>query len=191
MTDGDLQPKPTMKGTIVKCLEELVRKDFGDDKWSAVMERSGIEAGRVFSTMEDVSDETVLAMIGATAEVLGITPQVAMDAFGMHWSKTYAPKVYGVFFEKAKSAREFLLSLDGVHDTVTRRMENARPPRFVYDDQDPSKLTMRYESPRGLVALMPGLVKGVGALYGEEVDVSLVGNEVRIHFKSISGQKAA
>lgn len=180
-----------MKGTIVKCLEEVVRKNFGDEKWKAVLAAMGIDEARVFSTMEDVPDGTVVEMIGKVAAVLGISKEAAMEAFGMHWSKTYAPRVYGVFFEKAKSARAFLLSLDGVHDTVTRRMENARPPRFVYDDKQPERLVMRYDSPRGLVALMPGLVKGVGALYGEEIDVALAGNEVRIHFKSAASRRAA
>ncbi|SPF31651.1 conserved hypothetical protein [Candidatus Sulfotelmatobacter kueseliae] len=41
---------------------------------------------------------------------------------------------------------------------------------------------MHYESERGLVALMAGLVRGVGKYYGEHLNVSTAGNAVHIQF---------
>lgn len=41
---------------------------------------------------------------------------------------------------------------------------------------------MHYESGRGLVALMPELIRGVGKYYKEDLTVSAVGNAVRVHF---------
>ncbi|MEM1418387.1 MAG: heme NO-binding domain-containing protein, partial [Myxococcota bacterium] len=70
-------------------------------------------------------------------------------------------------------------------------MANARPPRFQYDESDPTKLVMHYNSERGLVALMPGLAKGIGQYYGEEVEVSLDGNAVNIEFKAEQYKKAS
>ncbi|MEO0321322.1 MAG: heme NO-binding domain-containing protein [Myxococcota bacterium] len=180
-----------MKGTIVRCLEEVVRDNFSDEQWEEILVKAGHEADREFTSSEDVPDADAVKMIGITAEVLGISADAAMEAFGMHWSTSYAPSIYDSYFQKASNAREFLLSLDAIHVTITSTMENARPPRFTYDESDPTKLVMNYDSSRGLVALMPGLAKGIGKYYGEEVEVSLEGNAVNIEFKAEQYRKAS
>ena len=126
-----------MKGTIVKCLEEVVQKLGGDAAWKKTLTAAGQDAARVFITTEDVPDADVVAMIGHAAETLGVSTQAAMDAFGEHWSTEYAPRLYKVYFDRASNVREFLLNMAKVHETVTRRMANARPPVFTYDDSAP------------------------------------------------------
>ena len=55
---------------------------------------------------------------------------------------------------------------------MSKNIANAAPPHFVYDDAQPDTLVMTYQSKRGLVALMPSLVRGVGKYYNEHLDVS-------------------
>ena len=43
-------------------------------------------------------------------------------------------------------------------------------------------LIMRYESARGLVQLMPGLIRGVGKYYKQSLKVSLTGNDIHVDF---------
>ena len=169
-----------MKGTIVKCLEELVKTKFGEDKWKAILAKAGMDSHAMFMVTAVVPDADVLKLVGATAEVLGIPVQAAMDAFGEHWSMTYAPKLYSVYFEKAKSARELLLNMDKVHIAITKSA-GATPPHFTYEEKG-KELIMHYQSPRGLVALMPGLIQGVAKYYKEKVQVRLEGNNVHITF---------
>jgi Haem-NO-binding len=171
-----------VKGTIVKCLEELVKsKPGGPEAWKAILTKAGLPASSLFTSTGVVPDAEVLKLVGATAEVLKVSAQAAMDAFGDHWSTTYAPKIYGVYFEKAKNTRELLLSMDTVH-TVMTKTAGATPPHFTYEDKGPKDLIMHYSSPRGLVALMPGLIAGVAKYYGEKVQVRTVGNALHIHF---------
>ena len=170
-----------MKGTIVKCLEELVKTKFGEDKWRAILGKAGMDAHAVFMVTAVVPDADVLKLVGATAEVLGIPPQAAMDAFGEHWALVYAPKMYSLYFEKAKSAREFLLNMDKVHIAITKSA-GATPPHFTYEEKGPKELIMHYKSPRGLVALMPGLIQGVAKYYKEKVQVKVSGDAVTVTF---------
>ena len=170
-----------MKGTIVKCLEELVRKNYGDDSWKAILADAG-QGNKMFLASMDVPDSDAVMLLGSTSKILKISQEQAFEAFGNYWSTVYAPSLYPIYFQKAKGAREFLLGMHSVHETVTRTVKNATPPHFTYDDSDPKKLVMTYSSPRGLVALMPGLVRGVGAYYKERVDVRTVGNSLHISF---------
>lgn len=171
-----------MKGTIAKCIEELVTSKFGAPKWKEVLKTAGFSDFKLFSTMEDVPDGEVIKLITAVSTVSGLPMTAVYEAFGEYWSTVYAPKVYGVYFSKAKSTREFLLSLDEIHVSMTKTIQNAHPPRFTYEQKGPNDLVMHYKSARGLVALMPGLIAGLGKHFKDRPTAKVVGNDVHVHF---------
>ncbi len=178
-----------MKGTIVRCLQELVEAKGGRAAWGTTLAGAGFSGETYFGTLDDVDDAVVIKLIGSSAEALKITTQQAMDAFGEHWAFAYAPSIYGVYYDKCANARDFLLSLASIHVKMTATMANASPPRFTYDDSSTDALVMTYASKRGLVALMPGLVRGVGRYYKEQVHVSVSGSEVSIRFLSAASKR--
>jgi hypothetical protein len=171
-----------MKGTIVKCLEDMTTKRFGGAKWKESLTKAGMKADRSFRTLEDIPDTDVMGLFKGIAGATSLPLEQVMEAFGEHWSSIYAPTLYGAYFAKAKTTRELLLELDKIHEIVTRTMKLARPPRFHYEWRGDKHLIMRYESTRGLVALMPGLIRGLGKYYKENLQVSLTGNEVHVNF---------
>lgn len=171
-----------MKGTIVRCMEEMVAAQFGAAKWGEALKEAGIPEARLYTTMGDVKDTEVLAIMKGIAAAASLPIDGLMDAFGEYWSTVYAPAIYGAYFAHAKNAREFLLSMDEVHTAMTRTLESARPPHFTYEWQGDTHLVMHYHSERGLVALMAGLVRGVGKHYHEDLKVSTAGNAVHVHF---------
>jgi heme-NO-binding protein len=171
-----------MKGTIVKCMEELVTKKFGAEKWRESLEKAGIPERRSFTVLGDVDEAEFMEIMKGVAAALSLSMEQTMEAFGEHWSTVYAPTVYGAYFRNAKSARELLLNLDHIHDVMTKSMKSARPPRFRYEWKGEKLLIMHYESNRGLVALMPGLIRGVGKHFNEKLTVRTVGNAVHVEF---------
>jgi hypothetical protein len=172
-----------MKGTIAKCLAEMVTERFGKDRWENILQTSGLSPGFRFMATQDVDDDVVYKVVDSVCSILNLSlPQVA-DAFGDYWGTVYAPKIYGAFYETAKSAREFLLKMDDVHVTMTRMIPDARPPRFEYEWQDDKTLIMKYKSLRGLIDLVAGLAKGVGKYYKEDLRVTRLGSDrVKIVF---------
>jgi hypothetical protein len=172
-----------MKGTVLKCMEELVNSRFDPMTWAESLKKAGLSEHRMFSTMEDVDDAQAIVLMKSIAESTSMTMGAFMDAFGTYWSTVYAPRIYKPYFDRAKTAREFLLSLDEVHTVMTKSMKSARPPRFRYEWKGEKHLVMNYESHRGLVALMPGLVRGLGKYYKENLKVRTVGDSVHIVFE--------
>jgi hypothetical protein len=170
-----------MKGTIVKCLEQLVHAKYGEDRWQAILVKSGMPPTTFFSIAEIIPDGDFVKLLEATVTVLEISMEQAMDAFGDFWSTTYAPTIYAAYFKKAKSARDLLLNLDHIHVVMTKAA-GASPPRFRYEWRGEDHLVMHYDSPRGLVALMPGLIRGVGRYFQESLAVWVKGNEVHVTF---------
>jgi hypothetical protein len=172
-----------MKGIIVDCLACLVKERFGQAQWERILGLAGVKPGKIFFATEDVPDRAALQIIDKTCSVLGLDRQQAADAFGDYWVNTFAPKIYMIHFSKATTAREFLLRMDDVHQSVTRKMANARPPRFEYEWKTEKLLVMTYKSDRGLVELVVGLVRGVAKYYGEDLRVSRLNDyQVQVAF---------
>ncbi|HEY1983921.1 MAG TPA: heme NO-binding domain-containing protein [Terracidiphilus sp.] len=171
-----------MKGTVVKCIEELVGGKFGAAKWKECLKNAGLPESKLYSTFDDVPDAEVMAIIKAIAVIASLSLAQVMSAFGEYWSTVYAPRVYKSYFDAAKSTRQFLLNLDNVHVAMTRSVKSAKPPRFSYEWQGDKHLVMHYASERGMVALMPGLVAGLGKYYKDHPNVRLVGNAVHVQF---------
>lgn len=171
-----------MKATIVVCMQELVTKKFGAARWKESVKKAGFAESQMFSSLEDVADAQVLALMKGVAEAASLTMAQVMEAFGEHWSMQYAPTVYKTYFSAAKSTRDFLLNLDQIHLAMTRNIQSAHPPRFHYEWKGDKHLVMHYESQRGLVALMPGLIHGLGKYFHDNPTVRLAGNEVHVEF---------
>jgi hypothetical protein len=172
-----------MKGSIVKCMEEMVTEKFGAQKWDESMDRAGIPAERRnFTVLSDVKDADVHAIMKGISQTTSLNMPQVMDAFGEYWSTVFAPRVYAAYFSSAKSARELLLNLDHIHETVTKSIKFAHPPRFTYEWKGDKRLIMHYNSRRGMVALMPGLVRGVGKHFKEKLSVRVEGNAVYVDF---------
>lgn len=172
-----------MKGVIVVCLKGLVESKFGQDKWEEALRRVKINPKSKPLPTQDIDDAKVLSVIKSVCSVLGITLPQAADAFGEYWACNFAPKIYGAYYSGAKNAREFLMKMDNVHESVTKNIPNAHPPRFGYEWADDKTLIMTYKSSRGLIDFMVGLVKGVGKHFNETILVSKTGlNRVQIKF---------
>lgn len=95
----------------------------------------------------------------------------------------YAPTVYKAYFVGTDSAKAFLEKMDHVHEMATRNIVNANPPRFDCQRVDDKTLVMTYNSPQGLIDVMIGLIKGVGAYYHEKLRVEkLSDSKVKVVF---------
>ena len=151
-----------MKGTIVKCTAELVYSGFGREKWETALKQAGLTPGMLILATTDVDDAVFMKMLGALCRILNLTAPQLGDAFGDYWVNTFSQKIYGDFYRESPDAKSLLVRMDEIHAMITSTMKNARPPRFRYEWKSDSVLVMHYESKRGLVDVLVGLVRGVG-----------------------------
>lgn len=160
-----------MKGIAVDCLKEVVVGSLGPAKWIEILARAGVESGTTFHVNDDVDDQVVLNLFAQTCDVGNLTLEQACDAFGAHWVGTYIPQRYPEFYAGVRTAREFLLKLDGIHAAARQRIPNAQPPRHSYEWKSDNTLVMGYASDRGLVELFIGAVRGAARHFGDAIEV--------------------
>ncbi len=83
----------------------------------------------------------------------------------------FAKRLYYAYTQQSKTAMEFMLNLDGIHERLTKKIKNAHPPRFKYKRIGRNILEITYISERNLIEFAIGLVKGVGEYYNENLQV--------------------
>jgi hypothetical protein len=161
-----------MKGTIIRCLEQLVSTQFGQAQWERALEAAGFKKNKMFLPFEDVDDALTMKLVQSVCATLHLSPTQAADAFGEYWVTTYSQELYHQYYAQSATAKDFLLALDKLHVIMTRAMPNAHPPRFEYEWKDAKTLLMHYKSQRGMIDFAVGLVKGVGKFYHETLNVT-------------------
>src|SRR5262245_50169432 len=107
-----------MYGLVNAAVEDLVRSKFGDGTWETIKKKAGVQVAG-FSRMETYPDEVTYSLVAAASEVLGISPDDVMKAFGEYWVLYTGREGYGHLFDiGGSSLRDFLLSLDDLHSRV-------------------------------------------------------------------------
>ncbi len=164
-----------MKGAIAICLQEIVEKNYGKEKFKEILKASGVPDNLVLLATLDLDDALVLNVITNTIKILNISEEKLFDMFGDYWVNGYAKKLYDAYFVLSSNAKEFLMNMDLVHRLVTEVTKNAHPPHYTYEDKG-DRLIMKYNSSRGLPDLLPGLIKGVAKYYNENVRINRLDN---------------
>jgi len=166
-----------MKGSVVKCLEELVCSNFGKDNWLKSLEKAGVKKSTLFLPTSNIDDSQVLEIVGAVCSTLNITLVQAADAFGDYWINVYCQKMYGPYFRQHKTAKDFLLALNNIHVEITEIVEDAQPPKFTCEWQNDKTLIMHYQSHRGLIDFAAGITRGLAKYYKENLDITKISSE--------------
>lgn len=164
-----------MYGLVNKAIEQMARQQFGDDIWRAIKLRSNIDVD-VFLNMNQYSDEITYKLVSAASEVLRISPEQVLEAFGRYWILYTAREGYGDLMTFSGSTlKEFLFNLDALHARVGLSYQAFHPPSFECTDIEENTMLLHYRSTReGLGYLVVGLVKGLGERFQTPVEVAII-----------------
>ncbi len=164
-----------MKGVVPHALSKLIIENYGVNKWLDALERAGIQNRRVYLPIENVPDEEVFKLVEAVSDVLNISTDELISMFGKYWINTYAYKMYKPFYN-VENAREFILKLPDIHKQVVANIEGATPPEFRFEWLADNVLLMHYKSPRNLIDLGIGLLRGVADYFDEDIKITKINN---------------
>jgi hypothetical protein len=156
-----------MKGIVFNLLEEVVRRDHGEDTWDRLLDAAGLDGA--YTSLGNYEDEDLSRLVAASARTLGLAEYDVVRWFGREALPLLARK-YPALFARYPSTRPFVLALnDIIHPEVRKLYPGADVPEFDYDNTSPDVLIMTYRSRRRLCAFAEGLVEGAAAHFGENV----------------------
>ena len=162
-----------MYGMVNKSVQELVTINFGVDKWEAIKKKAGVTV-EAFISNESYPDAMTYGLIGAATEVLGMSADEILFAFGEFWVLHTALKDYGDLLSSAgRNLPEFLDYLPMFHTRVALIFPHLKPPRFECSDRQDDRITMHYFSHRpGLSVFVQGLLSGVAKMYDTPAQIT-------------------
>jgi len=156
-----------MKGIVFNLLEEVVRREYGEDTWDDLLSAARLEGA--YTSLGTYPDDHLGQLVAAASAALHQPGAAVIRWFGRSALPLLAQK-YPDFFAGHTSARPFVLTLnDIIHPEVRKLYPGALIPEFDFDTSSEEVLVMGYRSPRKLCALAEGLIEGAAAHYQEKV----------------------
>lgn len=162
-----------MYGLVNKAIEDLVVSLAGERTWLEIVDRAGIDAA-TFVSLDSYPDEVTFSLVSAASEVLGQPPEQILEQFGEHWVRYTGREGYGPLIKAyGTDVASFLKNLDALHARVVLIMPELKPPSFRIVEDGPDRYLVHYYSTRsGLGPMVTGLLRGVGALFEEDLTVT-------------------
>ncbi len=166
-----------MKGVIFTVFEDFVITKFGEDVLEDIVEATTLETTEPFVGPGTYPATDLLALVSTAADLLGITVDDALRAYGRHAFPALARAVPSLM-EQFSNPSSFLLGLESVIHTEVRKLDaDASPARFQVEAAGPATLTMHYESPFGLFGLVHGLLDGVADWFEVDFEHEMISTE--------------
>eukprot|EP00980_Cylindrotheca_fusiformis_P016266 scaffold4829_cov129-Cylindrotheca_fusiformis.AAC.26 len=161
-----------MFGWINDCTECLIVSKFGEETWHKVKVKANCNiSDGGFLRYKYYHDSETVTLVVAAADVLGITVDEVLYAFGEYFLDYVRDNGYSNVLEcLGSNMRDWLSNLNSLHD----HLQASYPEGFVApvfwseDDKDAEgAIIVHYHSRRGslLVPLVVGLIKKVGLDY--------------------------
>jgi len=164
-----------MYGIVNKAIEDLVKANFGEEKWEKILERSGVEED-FFISSEPYDDDVTYKLAGAVSEEMEMNIGEVLNAFGEWWILKTGKEKYGSMMEAGgASLREFLINLPAFHNRVMLIYPKLTPPEFLVSNIETNSIHVHYHSKRlGLQEFVRGLLSGLGKMYQTPTQVELI-----------------
>ncbi len=164
-----------MYGIVNKAIEDLVKVNFGEDKWDAVKKRSGVDVD-YFLSNEPYDDAITYQLAGAVSAEMEMPVEKVLEAFGEWWIlKTGKEKYGGLMQAGGNNLREFLINLPIFHNRIMLMYPKLTPPEFQISHEEDNSVHVHYFSKRvGLQEFVRGLLSGLGKMYETPVVIELL-----------------
>ncbi len=170
-----------MYGLVNSAIKSLVSKEFGEEVWSDIVERAGINEHE-FIDMQSYPDDVTYSLIHVASEVLNIPKNNILKTFGEYWLVYTGEVGYaGLLDMVGSNLDDFLSNLDTIHASVEVSFTELKPPIFGVNRLSKNQWDVRYFSEReGLGAMLEGLIVGLAKRFKEEITIESLptaGNE--------------
>ncbi len=164
-----------MYGIVNKAIQDLVIANFGEEKWKAIREKSGIDVD-FFISNEAYDDEITFQLAIAVSEEMNMSIGDVLIAFGEWWIiKTTKEKYSDLMESGGSNLKEFIINLPMFHNRVTLIYPKLSPPEFKVTDVTVTSLNLHYISNRiGFQEFVRGLIQGLAKRFETKVKIELI-----------------
>jgi mitochondrial fission protein ELM1 len=158
-----------MHGLIFVELRKYVETKFDAKTWDVLLEKAGLR-GNMYLAASVYPDSDILALVTTACAMTGLAPKAVLEDFG----EFIAPdliKQYAFLVKPEWTFLDFLCNTEETIHKVVRFHQGVNPPQLAVARVSDDKVTISYDSPRRMCALLIGIVKGAAKHYKEQATV--------------------
>jgi hypothetical protein len=160
-----------MHGIVHAELRDFTMSRLGTAAWRGALVEAGVP-GKVYLLSESYPDEELTAVLGALSRTSGEPVDALLEQFGAACVPGLL-RTYGTFADPAWRTLDMVDNTEHViHRTVRLQDPRADPPRLSTERLGRDEVRVLYASPRRLCAFGIGVIRGIAAHYGDDVDIS-------------------
>lgn len=165
-----------MYGMVNEGIRSFIVEKFGEEKWREIVKAARLE-NEDFILLKTYSDKLTYDLVAAICEVIHISPEEALEAYGRYWINFASRTGYeNLLLMFGADFRSCLHNLNHMHEHMGAYMTGIVAPAFHVCDEDERQVTVDYFSKReGLAPFVRGLLYGLLERYGQGGNVELLG----------------
>ena len=161
-----------MLGMVFTEFLEMVEDGFGPETADAILCTAVPGHDGAYTAVGYYDHAELVAMVVALSQRTGIAVPDLVKSFGKHLLVRFT-QVHPKMFQGASSLFDLVARIDGhIHVEVRKLYSEATLPRFTVRERSADRMTVLYQSPRGLQELAVGLLEGAAEHYGEPCTIS-------------------
>lgn len=164
-----------MKGIVFSEFLELVEDKFGDDMLEDIISDCDgkLSSDGAYTSIGTYDHQELVDLVVALSQRTEVPVPVLVKTFGLHLATVFNKK-FPSFFDECDDCFSFYKQIDNhIHVEVKKLYPDAELPTFSFDDSNPNRFQLIYESTRQFADLALGLLEGVAAHYNEKIEIEL------------------
>ncbi len=165
---------PDMHGLIFVTFEKYLAERFSGAVLTEYRETLGETAATSPLASRTYSDEALLAGVKTACKLTGTPLDTLLWEYGRYFMLNgLTSHLCAYLLTKVNNGRDLLLMMRQAHAQMRRMPDGLTPPLFEYQALSPSPrdVSLIYDSPRKLCALLWGAIEGAAQRYGQRVQV--------------------
>ncbi|EJT1339446.1 heme NO-binding domain-containing protein [Vibrio vulnificus] len=183
-----------MKGIIFTEFLELVEEKFGLAVLDDILDRANDQG--IYTAVGSYDHRKLVSLIVHLSQVTGIPVEQLQEVFGEAvFDNLLASISNRSSLHQCHSTFQFIRHVEEyIHVEVKKLYPDAKPPEFIFIEQDRMKMVFDYKSARCMGHVCLGLMRGCAKHFGEELAIQMetlnpTGSHVRFNVALVKGKQ--
>lgn len=160
-----------MHGVIFSELRKYVeQRHGGEETWKSLLRDAGL-GRRMYLAVGEYPDSEAVALVSTASAATGVPVRLLLEDFGAF----IAPDLLAMYRSLVRPEWRTLDFLEKTEETIHRVVRlkdpSARPPEIRCERTAADEVVVRYASARRMCGVAVGIMRGVAAHYGEDVEI--------------------
>lgn len=161
-----------MHGLIFMTWEKYLAERFGFPFLHTYRERIGEATSAIPLANRLYDDAALLVGVGAACQLSTLPAETLLREYGRYFILNgLTGHLCSYILSNVFNGRDLLLTMRDAHARLRRTLEGMQPPLFEYISVTPHEVTLLYDSPRQLCAVLFGAIEGAAQRYGETAQI--------------------